>query len=150
MARAPGFAGLPAPGHPPARLRAEAAQAGIQARGLRALRPVARLGEERGHAPAHDGARADRRAVRGSGGGAGKPRREPVQHHLHRADRDRRGRSAGRRRKPAPPGHLGPERWCRRLCARRPQRPLPLRQRQEVQALPRQTQLMHSRTSPCQ
>jgi hypothetical protein len=34
-------AGLPAPGHPPARLCAEAAQAGIQARGLRAVWPVA-------------------------------------------------------------------------------------------------------------
>ena len=38
LARAPGRARLPAPGHPPARLRAEEAEAGIQARGLRALR----------------------------------------------------------------------------------------------------------------
>ena len=60
LARAPGLARLPAPGHPPARLRAEAAQAGIQARGLRALRPAARLGQERSHAPADDGARAVR------------------------------------------------------------------------------------------
>ena len=40
LARAPGRARLPAPGHPPARLRAEEAEAGIQARGLRALRAM--------------------------------------------------------------------------------------------------------------
>ena len=51
LARAPGRARLPAPGHPPARLCAEAAQAGIQARGLRAVRPAARFGQERSHAP---------------------------------------------------------------------------------------------------
>ncbi len=49
LARAPGGARPPAPGHPPARLCAEEAQAGIQARGLRAVRPAARLGQERSH-----------------------------------------------------------------------------------------------------
>ncbi len=42
LARPPERARLPAPGHPPARLCAEAAQAGIQARSLRAVRPAAR------------------------------------------------------------------------------------------------------------
>ncbi len=59
------------------------------------------------------------------------------QRHLHRAHRDRRGGNRGRcpdRQGRAGPGH------ARR--ARGPQRPLPLRQRQEVQAVPRQTGLM--------
>ena len=37
LARAPGGARPPAPGHPPARLRAEESEAGVQARGLRAV-----------------------------------------------------------------------------------------------------------------
>ena len=38
LARAPGRARPPAPGHPPARLRAEEPEAGVQARGVRAVR----------------------------------------------------------------------------------------------------------------
>ncbi len=64
LARAPGGAGLPAPGHPPARLRAEEPEAGIQARGLRAVRAAARRGEDRSHARADDGAHP----VAGAGG----------------------------------------------------------------------------------
>ena len=37
LARAPRGDGLPAPGHPPARLRAEEPEAGVQARGVRAV-----------------------------------------------------------------------------------------------------------------
>ena len=56
LARAPGRARLPAPGHPPARLCAEEPEAGIQARGVRAVRAAARLGQDGGHAHADDGA----------------------------------------------------------------------------------------------
>ncbi len=42
VARAPDGARCPAAGHPPARVRAEAAEAGVQARGFRAVRRVAR------------------------------------------------------------------------------------------------------------
>ncbi len=42
VARAPDGARRPAAGHPPARVRAEAAEAGVQARGLRAVRRFAR------------------------------------------------------------------------------------------------------------
>ena len=80
--------------------------------------------------------------------GDGKPRREPRQHHLHRAHRDRRGRGAGRRGKPAPRRPpRGLSAGAAGLCARRPQRSLPLRQRQEIQALPRQAELIsHARS----
>ena len=47
LARAPGRARLPAPGHPPARLRAEESEAGIQARGVRAVRRDARRDQAR-------------------------------------------------------------------------------------------------------
>src|SRR3546814_7916623 len=53
---APGAHGLPAPGHPPAQLRAEAAQAGVQARGVRTVQRHAVEGQARGHLAA--GARA--------------------------------------------------------------------------------------------
>ena len=42
LARAPRGDGLPAAGHPPARLRAEEPEAGVQARGVRAVRRAAR------------------------------------------------------------------------------------------------------------
>ncbi len=58
LARASGGARSPAPGHPPARLRAEESEAGIQARGVRALF---------GHARPHQ---AGRREVRPDGAGA--------------------------------------------------------------------------------
>ncbi len=45
-------------GHPPSRLRAETAEAGIQARGVRTVRPVARFRQERGHQGPHDSHRA--------------------------------------------------------------------------------------------
>ena len=68
LARAPRGAGLPAPGHPPARLRAEEPEAGIQARGLRAVLAAARRGEDGGHARADDGAHP----VAGAGGAGGR------------------------------------------------------------------------------
>ena len=47
LARAPGRDGLPAPGHPPAQLRAEESEAGIQARGVRAVHRDARSDQAR-------------------------------------------------------------------------------------------------------
>ena len=69
LARAPGRARLPAPGHPPARLCAEEPEAGIQARGLRAVLRADRHRQDRGHQGAADGARAD------AGAGRRRPRR---------------------------------------------------------------------------
>ena len=68
LARAPGGAGLPAPGHPPARLCAEEPEAGIQARGLRAVLAAARRGQDGSHAPADDRAHP----VAGAGGAGGR------------------------------------------------------------------------------
>ena len=89
VARAPVRAGLPAPGHPPARLCAEAAQAGVQARGLRAVWPVAGHGEERCDARVDERARAVCRADGAGGRTAGRARRADRQRDLHRAHRDR-------------------------------------------------------------
>ena len=47
LARAPGGARLPAPGHPPARLCAEEPEAGIQARGVRAVLATCSTGSSR-------------------------------------------------------------------------------------------------------
>ena len=58
LARAPVLAGLPAPGHPSARLRAEEPQAGIQARSLRAVLRHAGPHPRRCGAGADDGAGA--------------------------------------------------------------------------------------------
>ena len=131
LARAPGGAGLPAPGHPPARLCAEEPEAGIQARGLRAVLPAAGRGEDGSHARADDGAHP----VAGPGGAgrrghraAGQP---AVERDLHAPQRGWQ-RLAGCR-----PGHAA----RRRSAACGSQRPLPVRQRQEVQGLPRPTGL---------
>ncbi len=135
LARTPGRTGLPAPGHPPARLRAEEPEAGIQARSLRAVFAAARRGEDGGHAPADDGAHP----VAGAGGTGGRGDRGPClaggQRHLHPPQRGRQRVQRGR------PGIGG---CCRRRgqpAQGRPQRTLPLRQRQEVQELPRQARV---------
>ena len=98
LARAPGGAGLPAPGHPPARLCAEEPEAGIQARGLRAVQPVARRGEDGSHAAADDGAHP----VAGAGGAGGRgdrgARLAGGQRHLHPPQRGRQRVQRGRRR----------------------------------------------------
>ena len=143
LARASGRARLPAPGHPPARLRAEAAEAGIQARGLRAVRLAARL------ACKHDVvARADERAHPVAGGGRSRPssgssgrsaRRDGAQHSMPTSDR----RVA---EEPADVEALTLTDEPRAAGAAlqafrrqdRPQRSVPLRIGQEVQAVPRQ------------
>ncbi|UYG53257.1 hypothetical protein M9799_05370 [Comamonas endophytica] len=135
MARPPGGARLPAPGHPSARLCAKAAQAGIQARGLRAVPPADRPGQERSHTRADDGAGAVQRPDRRGHRSAGPARRAYRQRHLHLARRGRQpdhGARRGSRRR----------RHRRTDAARGPQRPLPLRQRPEIQAVPRQTGLI--------
>ena len=60
LARAPGRARLPAPGHPPARLRAEEPEAGIQARGVRAVLAAARRRQDGRDARADDACASSR------------------------------------------------------------------------------------------
>ena len=147
LARAPLRHGLPARGHPPARLRADRADRGLQERGLHAL-----PGPDEHHLV---GLRADDLQRRGRGRGRERPgpagcpagrggggRRAPRS--STRAARSRtsraptaatvrsRGRGAGRgdpRRGPAAPG--------RRARPARPQRPVLVRLGQEVQEVPR-------------
>ena len=72
----------------------------------------------------------------------GKPWRSDCQRDLQRTNRDRRGADRGRR------GDRAPGRGRRGRAARRSQRTLPMRQRQEIQALPRQAKLMCLRDRP--
>ena len=79
LARAPRRAGPSAAGHPPARLRAEESEAGIQARGVRAVLGAAGRDRQRGHALHLDGAGADAGADhrrRGADGDRGAGARE--------------------------------------------------------------------------
>ncbi len=66
LARAPVGARPLATGHPPARLRAEESEAGIQARGLRAVLGDVRAGQDRSHAHTHE-----RAGAHGGGSGSG-------------------------------------------------------------------------------
>jgi hypothetical protein len=75
LARAPGGAGPPAPGHPPARLRAEEPEAGIQARSLRAVLEHAGPDQERSDPHRHDGAHPDPRRSRSGRSGDAAPQR---------------------------------------------------------------------------
>nr|WP_230961504.1 hypothetical protein [Burkholderia stagnalis] len=147
MARAPRGARPPAPGHPPARLRAEEPEAGIQARGVRAVRRDARGDQAGSHAdrderadPVAGAARGSRRADRGT-------RQRPARERRVSACRVRRGgRAGGRRRGGCSRGgdcrhgrqRDDPQQPRRRAAEGRPQRSVPVRQRQEVQALSRQ------------
>ena len=98
LARAPGGAGLPAPGHPPARLCAEEPEAGIQARGLRAVLAAARRGEDGSHARADDGAHPDA----GAGGAGGRGDRGAGQRRSATSPTRTRTRTAACRRRPTP------------------------------------------------
>ena len=60
LARAPGGAGSSAPGHPPARLRTEEPEAGIQARSFRTVLRLAGAHQGRSHPDHHDGAGKER------------------------------------------------------------------------------------------
>ncbi len=71
LARPPRGHGLPAPGHPPARLCAEEPEAGVQARGVRAVRRAARPHQARHHLAAVAAAGAHRGRDRGAGARAG-------------------------------------------------------------------------------
>ena len=64
LARASVGARPSAAGHPSAGLRAEESQAGVQARGLRAVLGNVRAGQDRGHADPHERAGAHRRGGR--------------------------------------------------------------------------------------
>jgi preprotein translocase SecA subunit len=99
LARAPRGARLSAPGHPSAWLRAEAAEAGIQARGIRALRRDAGLDQARGHEDPHEHPRAH---ARGSRGGRAAARGSRARRAQHPVPARRLQRGHGRRlRKPA-------------------------------------------------
>nr|WP_229201414.1 hypothetical protein [Burkholderia pseudomallei] len=144
MARAPRGARSSASGHSSARLCAEEPEAGIQARGVRTVRGDARCGEAGSHADRDERADPVARAARGGSRadrGAGRParqRRVPA--------RRFRGGDGGRRGGRGCDGRDGwprdePQRPGGRSAASRPQRSVPVRQRQEVQALSRQAEL---------
>jgi preprotein translocase subunit SecA len=144
LARAPRCAGSPAPGHPPARLRPEEPQAGVQARGVRAVRAASRHGEARDGSPDHaDPFQVPRGGGRGGGtrprrGGSGaRPRAVPAR--LLRQRPRRAGDRSGRRRG----GRGASEGAAVPAGARqgRAQRSVPVRLGQEIQALPRQAEL---------
>ncbi len=82
LARSSRGDGLPAAGHPPARLRAEEPQAGVQARGVRTLRRAARPHQARHGFAAVAPAGADGSGDRGAGAGArtadGAPAADPA------------------------------------------------------------------------
>src|SRR5690606_29904969 len=139
---APAHHGRAPPGHRPARLRAAQPAAGVRLRGLQPLRgdegehppqrrqaPLPRAGPDgRGARPRAPAPRGPSRGRRLPGAGAGPDRR--------RGGRPRAvARPAARLRAHGPDPRRGEG---------RAQRPLPLRERQEVQALPRP----HGRLSP--
>jgi preprotein translocase subunit SecA len=96
LARAPGRAGLPAPGHPPARLRAEEPQAGIQARSLRAVLAIAGRGQDGSHAHPDDGAHPEPGPGCRSRAGAGRASRPALQRDLQQPQRRRQRLATGR------------------------------------------------------
>jgi preprotein translocase subunit SecA len=83
LARAPLGAGLPAPGHPPARLRPEEPQARVQARGFRAIRAAAGRGQDGRDAHAAERAHPDAGRSRAGRPGHRATRRAPEQRDLH-------------------------------------------------------------------
>ncbi|CAD9228487.1 hypothetical protein BCEN4_820027 [Burkholderia cenocepacia] len=146
MARAPRGARPPAPGHPPARLCAEEPEAGVQARGVRAVRRDARRDQAGSHA--HRDERADPVAgAAGRGGRADRGARRSSRERRIPARRLRGRRCAGRERHRSRGGHGDgrhgrqrddAQRPRRRNAEGRPQRSVPVRQRQEVQAMSRE------------
>jgi hypothetical protein len=94
--------------------------------------------------PADDGAVQSGEQLEEAAEATGEPRPSASNITYTAPTETRRGRGACRRGKPAPRGRrragaLSAEAAC--LRPRRPQRPVPLRQRQEVQAVPRQAEL---------
>ena len=133
VARPPRQPRSPAPGHPPARLRAEESEAGVQARVVRALLRHAgpdqagRRQDRADGAGAHAGGRPG-----GRGAAAGQQRQVPARR-LRRGARRGGRRSAAGRRAVRARGREG-----------RPQRSVSVRIRQEVQAVPRPARLSRS------
>ncbi len=151
LARTPCRARPSAPGHPPARLCAEAAEAGVQARGLRAVRHADRPGSRRRDQDPDERADPDARGGRGGraahrGGERTPARAGPGAARRIRRCRGRPGRS-GRRRHDGPGGAGGAEVAAVQALRRqdRSQRSLPVRQRKEVQAVSRQVELIGGR-----
>ena len=131
LARAPRGHGLPAAGHPPARLRAEESQAGVQARGLRAVRHAARSHQARHHLAAVAPAGAHRGRDRGAGARARAAARAPAADAARRAsvrDLGRRGAGGARGRggRSGRSARRGQRAVRRRSCRGTPAAPPPL------------------------
>jgi preprotein translocase subunit SecA len=95
---APRGARLPAPGHPPARLCAEEPEAGIQARGVRAVFAASRCRQDGRHPGADDGAHPVRGGGRPRRAGDRGARRAHQQRHLHASERRWQRLAGGRGR----------------------------------------------------
>ena len=133
MARAPARDGRPAPERAECHLRAERPAADLQVRIVRAVLKDDRQGQPRraGHPQQslHPGARPERRGRTAGASGACQSRRQQVAGLAHAGCGS--GRAAGQTETDAPA--------CREEG--RPQRPVPLRKRQEIQAVPRKRNL---------
>ena len=141
LARAPRGDGLPPRGRPPPRVRAEGSARRVPGRGpcdVRGARPDDPRGSRLHALPRHG-------AARGAGAPADAGTRELALvrardlgrrggHRRRRRRRDRTRRSAGALRRV---GHVRPGAGGERAQGHRPQRPVLVRKRQEVQALPR-------------
>jgi len=146
LARPPGGDGLPAPGHPPARLCTEGLPLRVQARGLRAVHGDARARQvrcgvdavaDRGAHAGADRPRGGRAARAADAGAAGAARRGAL---AARGGRDRGaggGRCSGCRRRGGGDAGGGRHALRARGAQGRAQRALPLRLGAQVQALPR-------------
>ena len=142
MARTPARDGRPAPERAERHLRAERPAADLQVRIVRAVLEDDRQGQPRrtGHSQQslHPGARPECRGRTAGASGACQGRRQQVAGLAHAGCGS--GRAAGQTETDA--------RACREEG--RPQRPVPLRKRQEIQAVPRKrnlTKFNHLQTS---
>ena len=156
LARAPRGDGLPAAGHTPARLRAEEPEAGVQARVLRALQRAARPHQARHDHAAVAPAGAKRSRDRGAGARARTAARATAADAARRTGESAIASTAEEPPVGAAPLAAAPARAPRRAdrpgtdgraradhaggarsTQGRPQRALPLRLGEEIQALPR-------------
>ena len=147
LARAPLRHGLPARGHPPARVRADRADRRLQERGVHALPgpdalDLVRLRAHDLQRRGRDRGRERRPAAAARAGQPPAVARVLGRHRRGPAERLRRGRRAGRG---ARRGAAAPR---RRERVARPQRPVLVRVGQEVQEVPRRRRLSARRGTP--
>ncbi len=136
LARASDHARPSAPGDRPARLRPARSVAGVQARSLQPVRDHGRASARGGHRATDP--RRDRAAGRAAAGAAADGSAQARSEHRRRRDGVRQ-RLAGARRHRRRPRSEQP----RQLGQGRPQRGLPVRLGEEVQALPRAVRLVN-------